>query len=207
MSIRDESLLEAVFVQAVRRISQFTTQNLSNTVWAYATLKVSDDLFRPLGQSDPCNVDGGFETGPGALEDCSNFSPEEISEALGLQGFACSQLQATRNEEETSAIDVEATMTEVFGPYGSTADSQRSEGGGGLGVLVFTEGRYLACTRWPAAAGESSGESQDRRWKYILRDVLSGEERLISAAKLADYVGRCACLRVARRPRGEEAGR
>jgi len=72
--------MAAISKQAVPIISQFTTQNLSNTVWAYATLKVNLDESSP--ELPNCQE----------LPAMPDFSTDEVCEALLEQGLHCEEL-------------------------------------------------------------------------------------------------------------------
>merc|ERR1712187_101863 len=95
MSIVDEPLLDAISSQAIRTISQFATKNLSNIVWAYATLKVSaGEPFVSLTEPGPATGDAEVEALGDFSGEVASYSAEEITEALGLQGFDSTRVQA-----------------------------------------------------------------------------------------------------------------
>jgi len=181
MNIVDEPLLDAISAQALRTISQFTTQNLSNTVWAYATLKVSaGEPFASLQEPGPTVCDAGEVAALGDFTgEVASYSAEEIMEALALQGFGSTPVEAI--VAANGELDAEATVAEAFGA---------SVIGDGSGVLVIANGHYLACVREHDDAAPAG--------TLKARDVLAGFERVMSAADFADHVARFECFRVAR---------
>mmetsp|Transcript_120893 Transcript_120893/g.219808 ORF Transcript_120893/g.219808 Transcript_120893/m.219808 type:complete len:178 (+) Transcript_120893:21-554(+) len=176
----------------MRTISQFTTQNLSNTVWAYATLKVAHGQLSPSLSGRPDGDERGVLPSTDDLDfagdgdDLHSYTAEEICGALDLQGFSCVPVEAVCANDAAGlgALDAQATTVAAFGS---------SEPVEASGVLVLADGRYWACVMEISQGGQLS---------LSLRDVVSGAEWPVSTAEFAEHVLRYKCFRVARKQEG-----
>lgn len=190
LGVTDEPLLDAISAQALPLISEFSTQHLSNTVWAYATLKVTDGELSASGvprAAERSALPLAHAEGGGILLDESmpNYSSGEVTSALAEQGLCCTRLVIAPGDDAAAVVEnafgdpaaasLDVTPVQSVGSSGSIA-----------GVLVFADGRYLACLRVLPAVDAS----------VSMRDVVSGVERKVTDDEFAEHARRYECFKV-----------